>query len=294
MKLRNGFFTALGTPLDDSGLIDETSLRREIELQIEAGVSGLLLMGTMGMLGCIPDRSYEPCIHIASDQVAGRVPLLVGATDNSLARVKDKLNVLKRYPVFPTLMPPYYFKMRDDKLVPFFRSCVQAFSGPVFLYDHLPITKHKLSFEQVKELATIPSVAGIKSADMELISRLHNSGVEEKCDFTPIISDISFFAEAYGEGVTHYLDGLFSCIPNSVCAAQKLLDKGDIPAAKRAFERMITFRDELIAIDLWPAFRYAMNLLGCSGNYAPDYEGELSDPDRERVKELMRGMGEIA
>jgi hypothetical protein len=28
---------------------------------------------------------------------------------------------------------------------------------------------------------------------------------------------------------------------------------------------MIAFRDELIAIDLWPAFSYAMNLLDCSG-----------------------------
>ena len=56
---------------------------------------------------------------------------------------------------------------------------------------------------------------------------------------------------------------------------------------------MIAFRDELIAIDLWPAFSYAMNLLGCSGNFAPDYEGELSAPDKERVKELLRGMGEI-
>ena len=294
MEMKNGFFTALGTPLDDFGMIDEASLRKEIELQIEAGVSGLLLMGTMGMLGCIPDRAYEPCVRIACDQVAGRVPLLVGATDNSLARVKDKLSILKQYPAFPTLMPPYYFKMRDEKLIPFFRTCAEMFTGPIFLYDHLPITKHKLNLEQVKELALIPNIAGIKSADIEMIRQLHICGVEEKCDFTPIISDISFFAEAFGEGITHYLDGLFSCIPNSICAAQKLLNDGDIPAAKQVFGRMIAFRDELIAIDLWPAFRYAMNLLGCSGNYAPDYEGELSAPDRERVKDLMRGMGELA
>ena len=294
MEIKNGFLTALGTPLDEFGMIDEASLRREIEMQIEAGVSGLLLMGTMGMLGCIPDRAYEPCIRIACDQVARRVPLLVGATDNSLARVKDKLSILKCYPVCPTLMPPYYFKMRDDKLVPFFLACAEMCPGPVFLYDHLPITKHKLMLEQVTELAEIPNITGIKSADMELIRALHAQDAEGKCGFTPIISDISFFAQAYEEGITHYLDGLFSCIPKSIGKAQKLLDKGDITAAKHAFERMIAFRDELIAIDLWPAFSYAMNLLDCSGNYAPDYEGQLTSSDKERVKELMRGLGEIA
>ena len=49
MELRNGFYTALGTPLDDSGRIIVKSLRKEIDQQIEAGASGLLLMGSMGM-----------------------------------------------------------------------------------------------------------------------------------------------------------------------------------------------------------------------------------------------------
>ncbi len=132
MEMNKGFFTALGTPLDAFGRIDEASLRREIEMQIEAGVSGLLLMGTMGMLGCIPDGAYEPCVRIACSQVAGRVPLLVGATDNSLMRVKDKLNILKRYPVCPTLMPPYYFKMRDDKPVPEIFRHMREEMGPVY------------------------------------------------------------------------------------------------------------------------------------------------------------------
>ena len=167
------------------------------------------------------------------------------------------------------------------------------FPGPLFLYDHLPITKHKLNPKQVKELAEISNIAGIKSADIELIRDLHGDNVEEKLGFTPIISDISFFAQAYSEGITHYLDGLFSCIPNSVCAAQELLNTGDISAAKHAFERMIAFRDELIAIDLWPAFSYAMNLLGCAGSFAPDYEGELTVSGKERVRKLMRSMGEI-
>ena len=37
----------------------------------------------------------------------------------------------------------------------------------------------------------------------------------------------------------------------------------------------------------------AMNLRGCSRNFAPDYEEKLSAFGKVRVKELMRGMGEI-
>lgn len=294
MKIRNGYLTALGTPLNADGMVNEESLRKEIDQQIVAGASGLLLMGSMGMLGCVPDRAYEPCIATACDQVAGRVPLLVGATDNSFARVKDRLDILARYPVCATLTPPYYFMMDDSKLVPFFSTCAAMYKGPMFLYDHLPITKHKLTFAHVRELAKMPNIVGIKSADMGLIRALHEDNVEEKCGFTPIISDIACFAKAYAEGVTHYLDGLFSCIPHSVSEAQKLLEASEYEAAKDAFDRIIAFRDELIAIDLWPAFSYAMNLLGCDGNFAPDYEGLLADAGKEQVKEIMCGMGELS
>ena len=46
---KNGFYTALGTPLTEDGKLIENALRRHIEQQIEAGASGLLLLGSMGI-----------------------------------------------------------------------------------------------------------------------------------------------------------------------------------------------------------------------------------------------------
>jgi dihydrodipicolinate synthase/N-acetylneuraminate lyase len=63
--LKEGFYCALGTPLDEEGNIVQESLIAHIESQIEAGASGLLLMGTMGMFGCIRDSQYERVIKIA-------------------------------------------------------------------------------------------------------------------------------------------------------------------------------------------------------------------------------------
>ena len=47
--LANGFYTALGTPLTKDGKILEDALIKHIDQQIDAGTSGLLLMGSMGM-----------------------------------------------------------------------------------------------------------------------------------------------------------------------------------------------------------------------------------------------------
>ena len=48
-RLKDGFYTALGTPLDKDGNLVKESLTKHIKQQMEAGASGLLLMGSMGI-----------------------------------------------------------------------------------------------------------------------------------------------------------------------------------------------------------------------------------------------------
>ena len=86
-KLKKGYYTALGTPLLKDGSIDKESLEKEINMQIDSGASGLLLMGSMGMEASVPDSAYAEAVYAASAAVGGRVPLFVGAMDNSAQRV---------------------------------------------------------------------------------------------------------------------------------------------------------------------------------------------------------------
>jgi len=50
MKFENGFYTALGTPLDENGNLVEESLRKHINQQIEAGACSKALATAMGLV----------------------------------------------------------------------------------------------------------------------------------------------------------------------------------------------------------------------------------------------------
>ena len=76
-KLKAGFYTAIGTPLDAGGDIIESSLRRQIDMQIEAGASGLLLLGSRGMQAAVKIGAWAEAARIAADHVNGRVSLFV-------------------------------------------------------------------------------------------------------------------------------------------------------------------------------------------------------------------------
>ncbi|MDD5077148.1 MAG: dihydrodipicolinate synthase family protein, partial [Sphaerochaetaceae bacterium] len=161
---KDGFYTALGTPLDDQGKVVKQSFVKQIEDQIASGASGLLVMGTMGALGTIRNSAYEEIIECACEAIAGRATLLVGCSDNSLARVKDRFAILERYPVdIAVLTAPYYFKMPDQVLERFFARAAALTGMDIYLYDHVPITKHKITFPIMMNLSKIKNNKGLKS-----------------------------------------------------------------------------------------------------------------------------------
>ena len=67
MKLKNGFYTALGTPLGENGGVVAESLKKHVEQQIAAGASGMLLMGSMGIEAFVTNSEYKEIVRIAAE-----------------------------------------------------------------------------------------------------------------------------------------------------------------------------------------------------------------------------------
>ena len=292
IMLKQGFYTALGTPLDKNGNILAKSLAAHIESQIEAGASGLLLMGTMGILGCIRDSQYSGIVKIAVETVQGRVPLMVGAADNSIARIRDRLDVLKDFDVSAVVTAPYYFSLTRQTAMNCLKSAASSAKIPVYLYDHPFTARYKLQYDDVLELARLPNIKGIKTGDPILIKSLLDSA-EIKKDFVPILSNSDLFVMGWTYGVRHILDGIFACFPKTVMAAGTAWASGDIENIKFHLNRMMAARDKMIAGGIWPMFSKAMNLLGFPGNFAPDYEPELDKKYSQLMKDILVDLGEL-
>ena len=74
-----GAFTALITPMMETGEPDYEGFARLIEFQIEQGIDGLVPIGTTGETPTLEDDEEEKLIKIAVEKAKGRVPLVVGA-----------------------------------------------------------------------------------------------------------------------------------------------------------------------------------------------------------------------
>lgn len=73
-----GLIPPLCTPLTPEGAVDVDSLRSLVEFQLNAGASGVFVLGSSGEAIYLDDADRLLVATEAARAVAGRVPLLVG------------------------------------------------------------------------------------------------------------------------------------------------------------------------------------------------------------------------
>ena len=293
--MNKGFYTAMGTPFDKDGNFLPESMALHVEQQIQAGASGLLVMGSMGIEAYIKNSEYAKVAACAAEAAKGRVPVLVGVTDVSIGRVKDRIDSIAQIDGIDGVVStvPYYSTCNQEHIFEFYNSIANYSARPVYLYDLAVVTKAATLPGTVKKLWKNPNIKGIKSGNM-VTHRILMRAEDKPADFTQMYSNIDDFDIAYNYGIDKNLDGMFACTPKTAQKMYTALAAGDMATAAKALDAILALRDLFAGTrNLLMAFTYAMNLLGCDGIFAPDYMLDVSEEEKARVKAAMEALDEI-
>ena len=288
-----GFYTALGTPLDEQGAVIEKSMCAQVEQQIGCGASGLLVLGSMGMQPGVKGAECTRAVQIASAANKGRVPLFAGVMDNGIHRVMERVEALRGLDIDGVVLTaPFYFVLDNDTLKNFFIKVADASPWPVYLYDLPAVTKHKLTYPVVRDLAKHKNIMGIKSADTTMLLQMKLRG-EIKPEFSSLYSGLDTMDAGYACGLIRYLDGMFATTPKNIRDMSLRLRSGDIPGASGSLANIVRLRDLMAKYGIFPSFTVTMNLLGYEGFFEPDYHMPVSGEAREALRAAMTEIGEL-
>jgi len=165
MQLR-GCGTALVTPFHQDGSIDDAALRSLVSWQVESGIDFLVPCGTTGETPTLTHDEWLQVIDTTIEVVAGRVPILAGATSNSTRDAVAKAQeVASRAGVDAVLTAsPYYNKPTQEGQYQHFKAIAEAVDKPVILYNVPGRTAANLEPATLARLAEIPNIAGVKEA----------------------------------------------------------------------------------------------------------------------------------
>jgi 4-hydroxy-tetrahydrodipicolinate synthase len=164
-----GVYTALVTPFTGTGALDEKALRRLVDQQIEAGVQGLVPVGTTGESPTVSHDENIRVIEVVVEQTAGRVPVVAGTGSNSTEEAIQLTERAKKLGANACLqVVPYYNRPNQEGLYQHFAAVAEAVDLPIILYNHPGRTGRNMEPETVLRLARHKNIAAIKEASGNL------------------------------------------------------------------------------------------------------------------------------
>src|ERR1700675_2973970 len=137
MQLR-GCGTALVTPFSADGAVDETALRDLVAWQVESGIDFLVPCGTTGETPTLTHDEWLHVIDVTIEVVAGRVPIVAGATSNSTNDAVTKAKEVAACPGVDAILTasPYYNKPTQEGQYRHFKAIAEAVpEKPIILYN---------------------------------------------------------------------------------------------------------------------------------------------------------------
>jgi 4-hydroxy-tetrahydrodipicolinate synthase len=164
----SGIWIPLITPFAD-GAVDHTALRALVRRYADAGVAGLVALGTTGEPAAL-DASEQDAV-LATILAAARgaregeraLPVMVGVSGNQTASMRERIEQLNPLPIAGVLIAaPYYIRPSQAGIVGHFTALADASDKPVVLYDIPYRTGVRLELDTLLALAAHPRIQAVK------------------------------------------------------------------------------------------------------------------------------------
>jgi 4-hydroxy-tetrahydrodipicolinate synthase len=297
MKELRGAFTALITPMKDSGDVDYDAWKELINFQIEQGIDGLVPLGTTGETPTLDEDEEEKLIKIAIKEVGGRVPVIIGAGSNS---TKHMVLYVKRARDLGAdaalVVTPYYNKPNDSGLLRHFEAAASA-ALPIVIYNIAGRTGRNIPPPLMEEISRIPGIAGVKEASGDInqmgdiIASVALPRRAEGRPFYVLSGDDSFtlpLSSLGGDGVISVISNL---VPAKVAALTRAALSGDTAQARKLhYELLPLAKAAFIETNPVP-IKQAMTWAGLPGGPTRLPLGPLESKNHGPLKAAMKALG---
>jgi 4-hydroxy-tetrahydrodipicolinate synthase len=291
-----GAITALVTPMQADGSLDEATLVALIERQLDAGIDGLVPVGTTGESPTLSAEEDQRVIALTVETVrrrglAGRVPVIAGTgsnvTEHAIAYTRSAAALGADAAL---VVSPYYNKPDQRMLEAHYRAVADEGGLPIVVYNVPGRTGGNVAAETLMHLAQHPLIVAVKeaSANMEQIMTIVRDRPE---GFAVLSGDDSWTLPIMGVGG----DGVISVASNEVPAVMVQLcaaaARGDMDTAREIHYRYLDlFRVNFITTSPSPV-KAALAEMGLITDALRMPMLPLAEADRARVRAVLADLG---
>ncbi len=287
-----GCFTALVTPFKE-GKVDEDALKRLLEIQIEAGVAGVVPCGTTGESATLSYEEHNRVIELTKELTEGKIKVIAGTGSNSTAETIMLTRHAEEVGADAALLiTPYYNKPTQKGLLEHYGKIAEHTSIPLILYNVPSRTGVNMLPETVARLSEFENIVGIKEAsgDLDQVSQIIELTGE---DFTVLSGDDSLTLPMLAIGGRGVISVTSNILPGEVSLLCKHFFNGNLEEARKLHQRLQPL-NRIMFIETNPIpVKTALSMMGLIEEELRLPLTTITDANRIKLEELLKNYGLI-
>ena len=173
----NGVFPALTTKFDADDQLDLTLFTVNLKAQLDAGVKGIILGGTLGEASTLTESEKEILVKHTVSNVPDHIPVLLNIAEGSTREAMRQAALAKKWGAKGLmLLPPMRYKSDHRETVTYFKTIAASTDLPIMIYNNPVDYKIEVTLDMFDELTSVDNIQAIKEStrDVSNVTRLKN------------------------------------------------------------------------------------------------------------------------
>ena len=267
--------------------LDFNLFEKNLKAQLEAGVEGIILGGSLGEASVLTTEEKEVLVKFAIEKVEGRVPIIINIAEGSTKEALKQAALAKLWGAQGLmLLPPMRYKTDHRETVTYFKTIADSTDLPVMIYNNPVDYKTDVTLDMFDDLQVCKNIGAVKEStrDVTNVTRMKN----RFGDRYRILCGVDTLAmEELCLGADGWVAGLVCAFPAETVAIYKLVKAGKIAEATKIYRWFMP----LLELDIHPKLvqyiKLAETQAGIGSENVRPPRLILEGEERERVLKII-------
>lgn len=293
MKKVRGVHTAIVTPFNEKGGVDEDGLIRNIYFQLDHKIDGIVALGTTGESPTLLSSEREQIIKRCVKEVKGKALLMVGTGSNSTQQtIEHTLQAEHLGADMAMIVTPYYNRPTQEGIIRHFKAISEAVAIPIFVYNIQGRTGQNIQTNTLKQLADLPQIVGVKEAsgNVSQMSEVIEIIGRHRPSFSVMSGDDSLTLPLMALGGDGVISVASNLVPEKIQSLVQAIDQGNYLLARDLHHQLMPLLREIFIETNPIPIKAAMNLCGMAAGGCRLPLCELLPENAQKLRSLLSNM----
>ena len=283
-----GVMPAITTQFDVKGNLDLNTFKINLSHQINAGVNGIILGGTLGEASTLTNQEKQQLLAVTLGEVNGKIPVIMNIAEQAtIEAIRLAQKAESEGADGLMLLPPMRYKATDEETVTYFSTIANVTNLPIMIYNNPIDYKIEVTLEMFAALESIKNITAVKEStrDITNITRMIN----RFGDRFQILCGVDTIAmEALLMGANGWVAGLVDAFPEETVAIYSYCKQGELEKARSIFSWFLPLLELDISPQLVQNIKLCELATGMGTGHVRPPRLPLKGAELERVKSIIK------